>query len=136
VPDFLKLKEALLMSLAAEFAVFPLLLYWFGTLSIISPLVNMLVVPFIPFIMLFGFVGSMTSLVSLPLGRVLGLPAEAGVRFVLFVIGKGGILPWGSVAFVFPLPALIVSYLCFVGLFIYLVPSARRSTFFLSSRVG
>lgn len=48
------LRDALIMSLAANIATFPLIAYYFGRLSLISLLTNLLIVPVQPWIMIFG----------------------------------------------------------------------------------
>lgn len=51
----LNLKTVLLTTLSAIVATLPLLIYNFGTLSLVAPLVNLLIVPLVPYVMLLGF---------------------------------------------------------------------------------
>lgn len=48
------LREALLLTLSAQIATFPFMLFYFGRLSIISPVANLVVAPLLPFCMLFS----------------------------------------------------------------------------------
>lgn len=50
------LRNSLAITLAAQVAVLPLIYYKFGSFPLISPLVNVLVVPVVPVIMIGGFV--------------------------------------------------------------------------------
>jgi competence protein ComEC len=134
LPEFFKFKEALLMSIAAELSVFPVLLYQFGTFSLISPLINMIVVPFIPFIMLFGFFGLVTSLLFSPLGSWVGLPAELGARFVLGTIQLGGSFSWSSFTLTVPLGVVLMWYGVFFIWLTYRALDVRPATFFVYSR--
>lgn len=55
--------EALFATLAAQLATLPFLLQHFGTVSLIAPLANVLVVSLIPFIMLLGSIAIILSLI-------------------------------------------------------------------------
>ena len=50
------MKELILMTLSAQIAVAPLLIYYFGNFSLISLPANILILPFIPAAMLAGFI--------------------------------------------------------------------------------
>ena len=53
--SWLGIKSILLVTMSAIVSTLPLLVYNFGTLSLISPLVNILVLPLVPLTMLTGF---------------------------------------------------------------------------------
>lgn len=55
VPDWLELKSILLTTFAATWFTWPLLIEGFGRVSFVAPLANLLVLPFLPWLMLFGF---------------------------------------------------------------------------------
>ena len=69
------LREGFLLTLSAQVATFPLMVFYFGRISLVAPIVNVLVAPFIPLSMLF-------SAASL----ALGLPAAAVANFYLELI--------------------------------------------------
>lgn len=48
------LREALLLTLSAQLATFPFIVFYFGRLSLISPVANLVVAPLLPFSMLFS----------------------------------------------------------------------------------
>ncbi len=64
--------EALTATLAAQVLTLPLILYAFGNLSIIAPVANIIIVPVIPYAMLFGTLALLGGLIWLPLGQLLG----------------------------------------------------------------
>lgn len=74
---FLFLGRSLGQMMAATFAAqifsWPVVSYYFGVVSIISPLANLLILPIIPPVMLVGFIASSLALVSLWLGKILGI---------------------------------------------------------------
>ena len=65
------LGEGLLVTLSAQLATLPVLLVNFGQFSWLSPLVNALVLPLIPLLMIFGFVIAFLSFFSNLLGQLL-----------------------------------------------------------------
>ncbi len=65
--------EALTATLAAQVLTLPLILSAFGNLSLIAPLANVLLVPVVPYAMLFGSLALVGGLLWLPLGQILGL---------------------------------------------------------------
>lgn len=68
-----ELRTMVAATLAAQIAVLPVLIYNFGQMSVIAPLANILVLPFIPLAMLLGFLSTALSFLWLPLGRVIGM---------------------------------------------------------------
>lgn len=63
------------LTFAALLPTLPVLLYTFGTLSLVAPLANVIVAPAVPFAMLFGGLGATAGLLSEPLGQLIALCA-------------------------------------------------------------
>lgn len=79
------LSESLMVTLAATVFTAPIVLYHFGTFSLISPFANVIFLPLIPLIMLFSFAALVSSLVFDPLAFV-----WMGVCwFLLFLLIEG-----------------------------------------------
>lgn len=57
IPEAFSLRESASSTLAATLTTLPIILFSFDRFSLISPLVNLLVLPFIPYAMIFGAVG-------------------------------------------------------------------------------
>ncbi len=86
IPEFFSLRENVVMTLSAQVFVLPLLLYYFQAFSIISVPVNVIVLPLIPYLMLFGFVAGIVGVIYLPAGRTVGFLATALSKFILNII--------------------------------------------------
>jgi competence protein ComEC len=71
VPDIFKLRDTMSATFAAQIAVLPILLFNFKQISIISPLVNVLILPAIPIAMFFGFFTGLFAFIFLPLAKLL-----------------------------------------------------------------
>lgn len=57
--------EVLSASLAAILGTLPFTINTFGTLSLVAPITNIFVLPFIPFVMLLGFIGEILGLLQI-----------------------------------------------------------------------
>lgn len=85
------LKEFLAPTLAAEVATLPILLFSFGQLSLISPLINVLALPLVMPIMLGGVATLFT-----PWLKVLPWATEGITTLLLWIVAAGAKVPWAS----------------------------------------
>ncbi len=79
------LKEIIATSIAAQIAVLPIILYQTRLLSVLSVPTNIVVLPIIPIIMLFGFVGGMVGIISPVLAFPFVLGSDMGLRLVIAI---------------------------------------------------
>ena len=75
IPELWKLKELTLMTISAQIAVAPSLIYYFNQFSFLSLPANILILPLVPFAMLIGFMSGIGGMIFLPLGKIIGLAA-------------------------------------------------------------
>lgn len=92
-PKLWGLKNIFLATLSATTATLPLVLWYFGRLSLVSLLANILILPFVPFAMLFGF---LTALPFLAPG--FALLAYWLLTYILWVAQALASLPVASVS--------------------------------------
>jgi competence protein ComEC len=78
--------EILLLTLAAQTFVLPILMINFGKLSLISPLANVLVLPIIPLTMLIGFIAILFSFVFSPIGQIFAWLAFLPLKYETIII--------------------------------------------------
>jgi len=90
------LKETILMTLAAQVFVLPVILANFEKLSVISPLANLLILPAIPFIMLGGFAAGMAGFIFVPLGKLIGFVPYVLLKLELVIVQRLASLSWSS----------------------------------------
>lgn len=86
IPRFLQLRSSAATTLSAQAAVFPLILYTFGAVSWISPLVNTLILMTIPWAMLFGFITGAIGFLSPTIALIPGWFAYLFLSYELAVI--------------------------------------------------
>jgi len=93
-PNPFRLKDVLTMTLAAQIGVLPLLIYHFRQISLISPLVNLIMVPLLPFIMMGGIGVSLGGLlIGSSLMRFLAWPLWLILSFFTKTIALFASLP-------------------------------------------
>jgi competence protein ComEC len=91
------LSAALLVTLAAQIATGPLIVYHFGRLSVISLLTNLLILPVQPMVMLAGGLATLAGMVWLPAGQVLGWLAWLPLAWTVWVVDWTAAAPLASV---------------------------------------
>jgi len=103
----LKIRDYVIATVATQIAVLPLLLYQIGELSIVSVLVNVLVLPMVALAMLLTFVTGMVGLVSPFLATGFGLLTYWSLQYILVIVAFVGSWPLAAVT-VPPFPGWIV----------------------------
>jgi len=107
VPEFFSMRETIVATLSAQVLVIPLLLYAVGELSVVSPLVNVLVVPLVPMTMLFGFITALVGLISPVIALIPAAPTHIFLALQLWFVDIFAGLPWASIT-VPPIPVWMV----------------------------
>ncbi|HEY54514.1 MAG TPA: ComEC family competence protein, partial [Caldilineae bacterium] len=90
------LAEALLVTVAAQITTMPLVVFYFGRLSLISFLANLLIIPVQPPIMIAGGLAIFAGFVFSPLAKLIALVPYASLWWTVFVVEKMAAVPWGS----------------------------------------
>ena len=97
-PKLFPIKASLSATFSAQIFSLPILIFNFGAFSLISPLANLLIIPFLApitvLILIFGIVGMFSWL----LGFLLSLPAWLIVTYIVKVIDWCAQIPFASVA--------------------------------------
>lgn len=127
-PRLLGAKDFLVATVATQIAVLPLLLYQVGELSIVSVIVNVLVLPMVPIAMLLTFV---TGIVALMLPVFTVLPAGfayLSLEYILIVTRFFAALPFAAVTIpTFPFYFVPIGY-ALLG--IWWLQSRKKNTAF------
>jgi len=104
------LADTLAATLAAQIGTVPVTLYYFNSLSIISIITNLLVVPLVQVITITGFVMVFAGLVNIQLAVLIGNINNTFLSFVLFVAETSAKLPFASLMLPTPPGWLLVTY--------------------------
>lgn len=92
-------KAILSETLGAQIAVLPVIIYNFGIISIVAPVVNILVLPFVPLSMLLGFLAGLGGMVWDLLGRVLADIAWVLLKYIIVVVESFSKISWAAVVY-------------------------------------
>ena len=79
---FMNLRSILSMTLSAQIATLPLLVYYFGHISLIAPLTNILIIPVLPLLIFFGLLFSVVSLLWPLLGFIFVFPCYFFLTYI------------------------------------------------------
>ncbi len=86
VPQNLELRYSLAATLSAQAFTFPVLIYNFGYIPLIGPIANVLIVPLLPIITIFGFLVSVLAIFSNSLALIFSFPVYLILSYILKVI--------------------------------------------------
>ena len=114
VTERMNVREIISSSIGAQALVAPFLMHVMGSVSLISLVSNIFVLPVIPFSMLSGFIAVAGSLVSDPIARVVSWVAQVPLTYILFVADISAKIPFASLNVTMSASALIVTYVLIV----------------------
>lgn len=108
------IKEVFFTTMAAIITTLPLILYQFGRVSVVAPLVNILILWIIPWLMLFGFISLILSLIFFPLGQLVGWVTGLGTQYVILVVNWFGNQSWAAFDLQISLWVMILVYILLI----------------------
>lgn len=97
-PKIFGLKESLLTTLSAIIATAPLIAYSFGSFSLVAPIVNLLILPAIPYTMALGFGAMILGLLYFPLGQVWGSVVWLPLTYIIKVVEYFASWNWAAIS--------------------------------------
>lgn len=92
-PNFWGLKSMIVATLAAQIMTGPLIVFHFHRLSLIALLANVLVLPLASFLTVWGIVNTVVSLISVVLGKMLGLISWFFIGYIIMVARDLSLIP-------------------------------------------
>ncbi len=96
IPEKLGFREIITATIATQIFVLPFLLYSIGTFSSVSLIVNILVLPIIPFAMLFGFLAGIFGFIFAPISILFGFITYWLLNYALSTAKFFGELPFAA----------------------------------------
>ena len=110
VPKRFALQENLTSTMSAIIMTTPLILHQFNRFSVVAPIVNLLILPFIPLSMLTGFIQVIAGLLYLPLGKIIGYSSYFILEYIIRVVSFFSNLGFASIEMSVSLPVMVVMY--------------------------
>jgi len=96
IPNFFQLRNNLAATLSAQIFTLPILVYNFGRISLMSPIPNILILPLIPLITIFGFIFSFIGIFWQTLAQIFSWPVWLLLTYILKVIDSFSKISWAS----------------------------------------
>lgn len=90
------ISDALIVTLAAQIATTPIIVYYFERLSPLSLVVNFLIIPVQPYVMVLGGIGVILALVVFPLGQLFAWGSWLFLSWTWLIVGTFARLPGAS----------------------------------------
>ncbi len=112
------LREIIAMTMSAQLFTFPVLIYSFGYLSIISFISNIVVAPIVPLVMATGIIFPFIGIVFSPLGFAVSLICELLVLCLVWVVEISPLVPFSVLQASIPLYLIIISYIPVIWLIV------------------
>jgi competence protein ComEC len=123
LPDRWGWRESLVSTLAAIIGTLPLLLYQFGQLSLVAPMVNILVLWIVPYLMMGGFVAVGLSFVWTAGGQILAWLTYVGMAYVVIIVRRFAGIPGAAIMVSLPVWGMIIMY----GMILWWVSANKKS---------
>ena len=126
MPNFIKIREFLVATIATQIFVLPLLLYQIGEFSVVSVLVNVLVLPMVPVAMLLTFITGIVGLFSSTLALPIAYLTHLSLSYILLVATWFAALPFAAyVVPPFPFWVMVLAYVV-LGFIIWKIVTRKR----------
>lgn len=124
-PGFIR--ELFIATLSAQILTLPIIIYVFGQYSPYALLANILVLPVVPFAMMFTFIAGAGSLLLPGLAHIFGLPATALLKYSTTIIEKIAEMPGAAGEIKVSSVFLIASYAGLISCIAYLAYKTRHN---------
>lgn len=128
--------ETILVTLAAQVATLPLLLYHFGQLSLASLPANLLILPAQPGVMLWGGLATLVGMIFPTLGQLLAGVAWLFLTYTIELVQILAHMPYAVIDMKIGLPGIIALYAALLGAtWLLRQPAQRREQLWQSMRL-
>lgn len=110
LPEKLKIREVVAVTLAAQVFTWPLIVYYFGIFSLVAPLANFFILPLLPFILVLGLVLAAVGFCT-PLASLVAWPLFILLKIMIETTKFLAHLPWAYLPITyFPMSWLVLSF--------------------------
>ncbi len=114
VPNIFKLRDLLSVSVSVLIFLWPVLVFYFEKMSLVSPLANLISVPFLPVLIVGGFAVLVFSMISPSLGVIAVYPVQILSEAIIAGLEALAGLPGAFFEFNISLPVLVGYYVVLV----------------------
>ena len=123
--------DSLFVTLGVTIVIWPILAYYFGLFSIVSPIATLLVLPALPWLIFSGTAAAVVGVFILPVGQIIGWLAWLSASWMLAVINIFANMPLASIKMGAINPAWLWVYFILLAAVLWLIPNRKAVTGFL-----
>lgn len=120
LPEFIV--DVLASTIAAQIGVLPITVFYFNTVSVVSIVSNLLVVPVVEFITILGSLMAIFGQIHIVFSQLIGYINNVLLSFVLVVTKVSASMPWSVKTLVTPSIFLVLSYYAVILYFFWCRP--------------
>jgi len=91
------MREIIAMTLSAQITTLPIVVYNFERISLVSPIVNVLIVPLIPLTIIAGFISMFLGIIWLYLGKIFSIFTWFLLEYEIYVVSIFSKIPMASI---------------------------------------
>ena len=128
VPAASFISDSFAVTLAAIIAVWPVIAYHFGIVSLVGPVATLLALPALPGIIILGALSGGLGLLALPVGQVIGWLAWLFLSYLLLIVSGFASLPLSHVEVASFSPILIGLYYATLAFILWLISRRQRQS--------
>jgi competence protein ComEC len=121
------ISDSLFVTLGVTIVIWPLLAYYFGVFSIVSPLATLLLLPILPFLLLSGTLAAVFGVFILSMGHIIGWLAWLSTSCMLVIINGFANIPLSSFKTGAINPAWLWAYFAVLAIILW-ITSHRKTT--------
>ena len=114
--DFIK--EMLVITIAAQIIIIPIMALNFNQISLMFWLSNVLASPIIAICIIYGFILIFISFIYFPLAQILAIPIELLINIIIIIAEKTANIPFANLLVTTPKTSFVIIY--YIGLIILL----------------
>jgi competence protein ComEC len=120
------LSQILAATFSAQIFSWPITSYYFGIVSLVAPLANMLILPFVPMLMLFGFSIASLGMISLWLAQNLGIILWAILSYFIKIIRMLAQTPIAAKNYKLDSGIFVLAYYLFLSEIVIILSRRKR----------
>lgn len=102
--------QILIETISAQIMTLPIILVTFGQLSIVAPLANLIILPFVPLAMLLTFIAGLAAYIVPFAATIVAWPAQTLLDIMIAVVHWCANLSWAQMSLVLPWWGAVIAY--------------------------
>lgn len=127
-PQIFPARNTLTATFSAQVFTLPLLIYNFGNIPLLSPITNLIIVPFLPYLTIFIFIFGISAILFWPIGYILSLPTYFFLTLILDIIDFCFKISFSHFSFTISPLWLLIFYLI-LGLMTWRIQESQKLKF-------